>query len=144
MPWETYERECEYPDEATVGQMMQRPNASGAKVHGQFGTTASPPFPGQSGYVIYKNINLPPLDQLYLKLRYSKFSPSSVPILVYLDNETTPRASIYPVDQHDWNQFTVTEPILLGSVKRGNHSLRFSTEGQQYGVADLDKLFLSR
>ncbi len=44
-PWQSYERECEYPDEATVGEMIWRSNASGAKVLGQFGTTADAPWP---------------------------------------------------------------------------------------------------
>lgn len=142
-PWKGYERECEYPDESTTGQMMFRSNASNSKVHGQFGTTGAIPWPEQAGYVIYKNINMPTLNQLYLKLRYSKNSNSSVPILIYLDNEPAPRASLYPIDQHDWNVFTWTEPILLGKVDSGVHSIKFYTNGQQYGVADLDQLILT-
>jgi len=142
-PWERYERECEYPDEATVGQMIWRSTASDSKVHGQFGTTAGSPWPAQSGYVTYKNISIPQIDQLYLKLRYSKNSPSSVPILIYMDDEPAPRASIYPVDQQNWDRFTWTEPIFLGSIEGGVHSIQFSTDGQQYGVADLDKLIIT-
>jgi hypothetical protein len=135
-------RECEYPDEDTVGQMVWRSNASGSKVHGQFGTTADAPWPAKSGYVNYNNLNIPQLDRLYLKLRYSKYGPSSVPILIYVDDEPTPRATFYPLDQGDWNQFVWTEPLLLGSIAGGNHSIKFSTDGQQYGVADLDTFVL--
>jgi len=143
-PWQSYARECEYPDDATVGQMIWRQNASGSKVHGQFGTTADAPYPPQAGYVIYKGISLPQVDQLYLKLSYSKYSPTAVPILVYVDNEPEPRASIFPVDQQSWDQFTWTEPISLGGIAGGVHMLKLSTAGQEYGVADLDKLILTK
>jgi len=48
------------------------------------------------------------------------------------------------IDQGSWDQFTWTEPILLGNVVAGDHSIIFSTDGQQYGVADLDALFFCR
>jgi hypothetical protein len=80
---------------------------------------------------------------LYLKLRYSKNSPPSIPILVYLDDEKTPRASIFPENQKDWNRFSWTDSIFLGSVESGVHTIIFSTVGQKYGVADLDKFVLS-
>jgi DNA-binding CsgD family transcriptional regulator len=140
--WNGYERECEYPDENTVGEMIVRANASATKVHGQFGTVAA--WPPKPGYVKYNNINIPRIDQLYLKFRYSKYSPSSVPILIYIDDEPTPRATFYPIDQGSWDQLVWTEPILLGSVRSGVHSLKFFTEGQQYGVADLDVFVLMR
>ena len=139
-PWK-YERECEYPNDFTVGQVIQRSNASAEMVHGQFGTV--PAWPPQPGYVRYDNINTPGSDHLYIKLRYSKYSASEVPILVYLDDETLPRASIMPIDQGDWNKFVWTETIALGKVKRGVHSVKFYTDGQTYGVADLDIFVLS-
>lgn len=138
-----YERECEYPDEATVGQTIWRSNASDSKVHGQFGTVADSPWPAGSGYVKYRDINIPQVNRLYLKLRYSKYSSSSVPIMIYFDDEPTPRATLYPMDQGSWDQFAWTEPILLGSVVSGTHSIVFFTDGQQYGVADLDKIVLA-
>jgi hypothetical protein len=138
----SYERECEYPDEETVGQMLERSNASGLKVHGQFGTV--PAWPAKSGYVRFDSIPIPQTDSLFLALRYSKYSSSSVPILIYIDDELTPRATFVPIDQGDWNRFTWTEPILLGSVELGLHSLRFATDGQEFGVADLDRLVLAR
>jgi DNA-binding CsgD family transcriptional regulator len=141
-PW-TASREGENPDEYTVGQMIGRSNASGSNVHGQFGTTSAAPWPAQFGYVKYSHIKTPRVDQLTLKLRYSKNSPSSVSILIYMDDEPTPRASLYPVDQGDWNNFVWTEPILLGNIKSGVHSIMFYTKGQQYGVADLDKFVLA-
>jgi len=141
-PW-TVSRECEHPDEDTVGQMIWRSRASGSKVHGQFGTTSDAPWPAKSGYVKYNTINIPQTDRLYLKLRYSKYSPSSVAILIYVDDEPTPRATLYPIDQGSWNRFVWTEPILLGSIVDGIHSIKFSTDGQQYGVADLDTFVLT-
>ncbi len=136
-----YEREGEFPDELTVGQTLERSNASGEKVHGQFGVI--PAWPAQPGYVKYNNINIPKTDHLYLRLRYSKFSQTSVQILIYIDEEPDPRASILPKDQGDWNQFIWAEPILLGKMERGVHSIKFYTDGQEYGVADLDKFILT-
>ena len=88
-------------------------------------------------------ITLPQTGRLYLQLRYSKFSSPSVPILIYLDNEPAPRASRYLVDQGGWDNFTLTEPIPLGSVRSGVHSIKLSTEGQEFGVADLDRFVLT-
>ncbi len=139
----TAQRECEDPDKATVGQLVSRTNASGSRVHGQFGTTGNDPWPPESGLVQYDNLDIPQTGSLYLELRYSKHSPSTVPILIYLDDETAPKAKLYPVDQGDWNRFTWTEPLLLGNVEAGIHSVRFFTTGQQYGVADLDVFVLT-
>jgi DNA-binding CsgD family transcriptional regulator len=141
--WKKYERECEYPDAATVGQTIGRSNASGSNVHGQFGTTNASPWPALAGFVIYKNITTPKVDQLYLKVRYSKNSPTSVSILIFMDDETNPRAAFSPRNQGNWNQFSWTEPIYLGSIESGVHSIKFATDGQQYGVADLDKFILT-
>jgi hypothetical protein len=110
-------------------------------VHGQFGTV--PAWPAQPGYVEYKNIKIPGSDHLFLKLRYSKYSSSSVHILVYLDDELAQRAAILPVDQGSWDKFVWTDAIDLGSVKRGVHSIKFYTDGQEFGVADLDKFTLT-
>lgn len=139
-PWK-FIREGEYPDEYSVGTVLQRSKASQQMAHGQFGTV--PAWPAQPGYVKFNNIWTPRTEHLLLKLRYSKFSASEVFILVYLDDETTPRASILPVDQGDWNKFVWTDEIDLGEVKRGNHSIRFYTDGQVYGVADLDTFELT-
>ncbi len=138
-----YERECENPDEATVGQAISRSNASALTVQGQFGANSSAGWPAQSGYVRYTNIKIPQDFELILMVRYSKNSPSTEPISIYLDNEVEPRASFHPADQGDWNSFTWTEPISLGNVQSGVHSLMLITYGQQFGVADLDKIILS-
>jgi len=137
----TYEREGEYPDEYTVGSVLQRSSASAEMVHGQFGVV--PAWPAQPGYVKYDNIKIPQAEHLYLKLRYSKYSSSSVPILVYLDDELTERAAIPLIDQGGWDKFVWTDVIDLGSVARGVHSIKFYTDGQEFGVADLDKFILT-
>jgi len=141
--WDGYERECEYPDEVTVGQMVERANASGGQVHGQFGTTGSPPWSAVPGIVTYVNIRTPRAERLYLIFRYSKNSPATTPVLISLDDEPFPRASIYLLDLQNWEQFAWTVPIDLGAVGGGVHSIEFSTEGQSYGVADLDQLILT-
>jgi hypothetical protein len=48
-----------------------------------------------------------------------------------------------PIDQGDWNKFVWTEPMDLGKVSFGDHSIKFYTEGQIFGVADLDKFVLT-
>ncbi len=136
-------RECENPNESTVGQTLSRSNALGGKVHGQFGAAVGSDWTAQPGEVGYYYLYTPPLDQLWLRLRYSKYSPSTVPILVYVDDEKTPRATLYPLDQGDWNRFTWTDSIPLGKVTDGAHWLKFSTVGQQFGVADLDEFVLT-
>jgi DNA-binding CsgD family transcriptional regulator len=138
-----YERECEYPDVSTVGQTIARSNASGLAVHGQFGAINAEPWSASPGSVTYKNINMPNIERAYLMVRYSKNSPSSAAILVYLDEEKDPRAAFTPKDQSDWNRFVWTESIFIGSVESGIHSIRFVTDGEKYGVADLDKFVLT-
>lgn len=137
-----YERECENPDASTVGQLLARANASGGLVHGQFGTTTAPPWPEQSGYVTYQTSDLLETENLYLQLFYSKASQSAIPILIYLDDEPAPRTWFYPVDQFSWETFSITEPIRIGRMTAGLHTLKFVTDGQEYGVADLDKFSL--
>jgi hypothetical protein len=141
-PW-TLSRECENPDEMTVGQLMERSAALGSKVHGQFGTMVDPLWPARSGYVKYRSLYIPQRERLYLRLRYSKYSPPGTPILISIDDELSPRAKFYPVDQGDWNNFAWSESISLGSITQGTHSLKFYTDGQQYGVADLDLFILT-
>jgi hypothetical protein len=136
-----FEREGEYPDDYTVGMVLQRSDASAQMAHGQFGTV--PAWPAQSGYVKYNEINIPGTDHLLLRLRYSKHSASEIYILIYLDDEVIPRAKILPVNQSDWNKFIWTDRIDLGEVRRGVHSITFYTDGQVYGVADLDKFELT-
>jgi DNA-binding CsgD family transcriptional regulator len=141
--WKGYERECEYPEKSTTGQTIGRSNASGNQVHGQFGVMLVEPWSAKPGDAVYENISTPRVEQLYLKLRYSKNSSPSGSILVSLDDEKIPRASIYPENQKDWNRFAWTDQIFLGSVESGVHTITFSTAGQQYGVADLDKFSLT-
>ena len=141
--WDGYTRECEGPNEATVGQSMSRENASSATVHGQFGTTGAPPYPALEGQVIYRDIPTPRLARVYLKLRYSKDSPTSVPIQVFVDDETDPRGSLYPVDQHGWENFAWSDALNLGGIGAGVHTIKLYTVGQPYGVADLDQWVLT-
>ena len=141
-PW-WLSRECEDSNESTTGQMVWRSNASGSQVHGQFGASAVSPWPAVAGYVKYNNIFIPATDRLYLTVRYSKHSPASAPILVYLGDEPSPRATFYPQDQGDWNRFASTEPLLLGSIGSGIYSIKFYTDGQKFGVADLDMFVLT-
>ena len=86
---------------------------------------------------------MPDLMNLYLWVRYSKNSGASVSIAVYIDDEVVPRATFVPQNQGDWNMFDWTSAIDLGSISAGSHSVKFYTDGQQFGVADLDKFILS-
>jgi hypothetical protein len=139
--WE-HKREAEYPDQSSVGQMIYRSNASGGQVHGQIGCAGDSPWPARPGHVKYTNLNTPETDRLYLVLRYSKNSPLAVPVDIYVDDETRPRASFRPADQGDWNRFATSQELDLGSVTEGIHSITLKVEGQQYGVLDLDYLIL--
>jgi len=141
-PW-SYEREAEFPDRFTVGQDVARSNASGEKAHGQIGTIGVEPWSPQSGELEYYNIEVPKSTDVFLRVRYSKFSVQSVRILIFLDQEETPRAFILPIDQGGWNKFTWTDWISLGKVSKGTHSIKFQTNGQEFGVADLDKFVLT-
>jgi hypothetical protein len=138
----TYERQAEYPDEYSTGQSIPRSNASESMVHGQIGTTFGSPWSAVAGYVKYTNIPLIQGDNLELEIRYSKYSPASAPVLIYLDNEAAPRAAFYPTNQGDWNRFAWSEAISLGSVEAGIHSIKFYTDGEQYGILDLDMFAL--
>ena len=91
----------------------------------------------------YTNIRTPHLQQLVLLLRYSKDSPATEPLEIFLDGEALPRARIYLLDLGDWNKFAWTVPIDLGEVSRGTHSITFSTQGQPDGVAELDQMILT-
>ena len=140
--WE-FERQCEFPDEATVGRMIYRSNAVESRVHGQFGCEETQYWPAKSGHVKYNDIDIPPIDDLGLIVRYSKNSYSfpDVPIEIYVDDEL--RASFIPTRTWNWNAFTSTTRLPLGSVDHGLHSIMFSTVGQRYGVADLDEFALA-
>jgi hypothetical protein len=142
-PAEIVERECEQPDLWSVGRIIQRANASDGLVHGQFGADQKDPWPQQSGQVQYSGVNIAPSDTIYLKLRYSKHSWSETPIEIYLNDEPDPRAKFIPVDQGSWDAFTWSDVIPLGSAVDGVQTITFATDGQQYGVADLDRFVLS-
>lgn len=134
-------RQAENPSAYTVGKTINRANACALAVHGQFGTKDVNPYPPQSGHVEYHAITIPQTDNVFLKVRYSKYSAGSVPIQVLVDG--VQRAEFTPVDQGGWNYFACTEAIGLGNITSGTHTLTFFTAGQQFGVADLDKFFLS-
>lgn len=139
---EIYARECENPDQFTTGALIQRSNASAGKVLGQFGTTELEPWPAQAGFVSYDRIKLPQTQHLAMKIHYSKASPATTPISIFMDKESYPRAIFYPMETNDWNVFHWSEPIALGDITNGFHTILFYSEGQPYGVADLDKFIL--
>jgi serine/threonine protein kinase len=138
-----YAREGESADRSTVGTPIQRSGASGGWVYGQFGSAGAEPWPAQPGSVTYANMTLLAVDHLLLQVQYSKNTPASVPILVYLDDEPSPRAIFNLIDQGSWDMFALTEPIDLGQIATGAHSITFFTDGQQFGVADIDKFVLT-
>jgi hypothetical protein len=141
-PWKAV-RECEYPDWSGTGQLIARGHASALNVHGQFGAANEPPWAAQPGYAIYKNIRVPQRMAVTMQLRYSKNTPASVPIQIFIDEQTAP-ITLYLPDQGDWDKFTDTERIDLGELDSGAHTIKIFTAGQQYGVADLDKITLAK
>ena len=85
-------------------------------------------------FVEYEGIDAPVLVQAYLQVRFSKHSPATVPVEVHIDGGH--RALFVPADQGSWDAFAWTEPVSLGTVLAGSHTLTLETEGQQSGVAD--------
>ncbi len=141
-----YQGEAENPPAFTGGQMINRSNACGGMVHGQFGCASTEPWPARAGEIRYIIPYIPKLDHLYLTFRYSKNTPYAVPIYIHLDDEAAPREKFEPDDQTDWDRFTWSDrkhPIDLGAVSSGVHSIRLYTLGQPYGVVDLDRFILS-
>jgi hypothetical protein len=88
------------------------------------------------------DVETPPAEHVYLMVRYSKHSPATIAIDVYLDGRL--RASFLPADLNSWNTFHWTDSSMdLGAVEGGTHCLRFESRGQTHGVADLDVFELS-
>ena len=110
---------------------------------GSSGQQGAPLWSAAPGFVRYTNIRTPHLQQLVLLLRYSKDSPATEPLEIFLDGEALPRARIYLLDLGDWGKFAWTVPIDLGEVSRGTHTIKFSTQGQPEGVAELDQMILT-
>lgn len=138
-----YEREGEQFDESTVGEPGERSEASGGIAYLRLGCINRDPWTAQTGYVKFNGIEIPASDHLFARVRYSKHSQSTVTVQILLDDERVARAKFTPEDQGSWNTFVWTEPIDLGAVTAGAHSIRFATEGQQFGTLDLDKFVLT-
>lgn len=136
-----YKKECEYPDEYTVGKLIYRSNASNVKVHGQFGCDSITGTVAKSGFVKYSNITIPENYQIKLKVVYSKHSSSDAITNISVDGKL--RGSFMPENLSSWNIFESTSEIDLGIIKKGVHEIVLSTEGQVYCTADLDYFILS-
>ena len=80
-----FEQRCENPSSATVGMLIFRSNAMHGQVWGQIGTEDISPFNPVAGRVSFNNI--PGSGMKYIKIRYSKHSPSTVPIEILVNNE---------------------------------------------------------
>jgi hypothetical protein len=106
--------------------------ASQKKVLGYFG--AGQYALGKPGFVRYA-VSVPQAGNLYLRIRYSKHSDACCAIDIYVDDEL--RASFTPGSTGDWNRFACWRGSL-GAVAGGAHTLTLVTQGQTYGVADLD------
>ena len=96
-----FEKRGESISGSTVGMPIFRSNAKHDQVWGQIGTEEKSGFSAKSGAVWYDNI--PGSGTKYLKLRYSKHSPSTVPMEIFINDKK--QAEYLPVDQGNWNQF---------------------------------------
>lgn len=136
--------ECENVGAYTVGDPNNiiRSSASKKKVLGQFGCMSKSPYSSKSGYAKY-NILICEAGNWGISIRYSCNNAHSVPIRIYLDDESEPRAEFYPKNTNNWNAFRKTDKINLGHITAGFHSITFETNGTKYGVADLDYFILS-
>lgn len=99
--------EGEYPTSATVGQLIHRSNASNKRDWGQFGCTPNS-YIAIPGNVVYEIEDLTPGTK-YLRIRYSKHSPSTVPVIVKVNGEVI--TSFVPVNQGSWESFTYSHWI---------------------------------
>lgn len=129
--------QCESPDSQTVGKVIWRSGASNYCVWGQFGCFSDSPYNAKAGSVWFKNLNFE--GTVYLKVRYSKYSASTVPIEIYLDGKTI--GSFQPLNQGSWTNYGESDWI---EIKHTPKMLSFYTKGQSYGTADLDCFWLSK
>ena len=138
-------RECEEVDDYTVGDPdnIVRSSASKKKVLGQFGCIGNSPYSPKSGYAEYSDILVSETGNWSIRVAYSCNNAHSVPISIYLDGESEPRAEFYPKNTYDWNKFRETDKINIGAITAGYHSVTFKTDGANFGVADLDYFVLS-
>ena len=135
------EKECEQYNTSTIGQPISRNNASNGKAFGQFGCIEENGYEAKAGYVEYQNINIPSIKNLFIKIRYSKNNYSGEKIDIHLDGIM--KESFTPKNTGGLNFFDSTEYINLGAVRNGRHIIKFFTNGQRGGTADLDKFILS-
>jgi hypothetical protein len=143
-----YTREAESPDGQGGGSgwLIQRSNAYEQKVRGALGCNPVG-WQALAGYVEYDLDVLPAgTHHLYVKVGYSKNNTDPVPVTVSLyptgGGATVASASFTPQNTGDWNAFT-TSVVDLGNVSGGDYTLKFSTDGAQYGVADLDRFIIT-
>jgi len=104
-----FEQRMEHPDENTVGHEAGRTNAKDGFVWDQFGCGSTDPYPSKSGYVRYNNVTCE--GKQYIKIAYSKHSPSNVPIEILVNDKK--QAEFIPVDQGNWESFTETDWIEI-------------------------------
>lgn len=139
---ECLKREFESKTYFNIGKAIGRGNASGEIVHGQFGCGPEPDHDAKPGSIEFAGISVPAGGDLLIRITYSKNSPETTPIQIFVNEEGDPRASFTPKSTGDWNKFTSTGDIMLGTVSNGIYKLTFYTEGQKWGVADLDRFVL--
>ncbi len=113
-----YSRTCQDPSASTVGKKITRTNALDSLVWGQFGTQeVGKLYPSKEGEVRYNQI--PGKGEKYIKIRYSKNTVSTTPILIFINGKKV--AEFMPENQGDpfdskvdgWNKFTETHWIKI-------------------------------
>lgn len=137
-PAEVIIRECEWPDKATVGGPISRSMASAREVHGQFGARMFS-YTASKGSVWY-TVAVPADGFYYWSILYSKNSDARASVSLFIDGR--PRGRFLPQPTGDWNSFQWSEKVRLGFLRKGTHTLRLFTRGQEKGVADLDVFVL--
>ena len=133
----------EGPTDYDFGQVAWSNSAIGTRSWAEFGSESSGDFLPLSGCLTYSDITAS--GTVFIKIRYSKHSASSVPIRILVNGKE--KASFTPIDQHSWHDFTSSSWISVefptDELQPIIADLSLRTKGQQYGVAHLDHIWLS-
>jgi len=122
---------CENPTGSSVGSKINRTHANDGYVWGQFGCEAIPDYLIKAGEVWYTDNGIPAYGPLYIKIQYSKNTPATVPIEIFIQEDK--KTEFTPANTGNWDTFTSTdwlelipqeecpqdmlEPLLQNSIK---------------------------
>lgn len=126
------------------GELYRRDMASDGLALAHFGANPrNQSYLGESSSLSFRQVDIATSNEYFIKIHYSKHTDPGVPVDIYLDREDYPRYSFDPEVTGDWETFEWTKMLPLGQIEAGTHEIIFKTEGQDFGVADLDHFILT-